>query len=213
MFERHSADTWHWSEDARSELAFCVHALTVDGLTVPPFDAHSGGDGRFRDAGLDASGWLEWIRSLIGARDRLMAVAFRTPADRDAHRAEAQALGEDLRFPGRLCTGSDELRERLNALWLEYQPRAEAWRRLVTSGVHDPAGRFDAAAQRWLWNALLPFHRRLPTLSVYLVDYPSPAVLPLPPTDCLIAPVADRRGYAEQVLAAAEALGGASAAV
>jgi hypothetical protein len=45
---------WHWSGDALPPVAFCVRALVLDGLAVPPFDRHPDRDGRLREIGLDA---------------------------------------------------------------------------------------------------------------------------------------------------------------
>ena len=57
-----------------------------------------------------------------------------------------------------------------------------------------------------IWRGLLPYHDRLPTLNVYLVDYTSPAVLAIPPVTSVIAPGSGREAYARQVVSAAEAL-------
>jgi hypothetical protein len=60
-----------------------------------------------------------------------------------------------------------------------------------------------------IWKGLLPYHERLATLHVYLVDYPAPAVLTVPPLTCVIAPATgDRDGFAGQVTSAAERLAG-----
>lgn len=58
-----------------------------------------------------------------------------------------------------------------------------------------------------IWKGLLPYHERLTTLEVYLVDYPAPAVLTIPPLTCVIAPATgERDGFAVQVVSAAETL-------
>ena len=64
--------------------------------------------------------------------------------------------------------------------------------------------------QRALWNALVPFHHRLPTLVVFLVDYVEPVTMALPPTTCLIAPEDDPKEFGRQVVAAATALASAN---
>jgi hypothetical protein len=71
--------------------------------------------------------------------------------------------------------------------------------------------RLDPAPQRWLWQALLPLHGRLETITVFLVDYPAPALLAVPPVACLIATDpsdAGGWGYARMVLQAAKQLAG-----
>jgi hypothetical protein len=77
-----------------------------------------------------------------------------------------------------------------------------AWGGAVAIGV-------VAVALAEIWNKLLPYHERLATLHVYLVDYPAPAVLTVPPLTCVIAPATgDRDGFASQVISAAERLAG-----
>jgi len=55
----------------------------------------------------------------------------------------------------------------------------------------------------------VPFHGRLTTISVFLVDYPAPVVMAVPPVTCLIAPGTATGDYARQVLTAAEQLAAA----
>lgn len=76
----------------------------------------------------------------------------------------------------------------------------------MTGGPRGVRNRLAPHAQRWLWKALVPFHDRLSTISVFLVDYPVPVVRAVPPTTCLIAPATGSADYARQVLAAAEQL-------
>ena len=71
----------------------------------------------------------------------------------------------------------------------------------------DRMSRFLTRPVRQIWNGLLPYHERLATLEVYLVDYPAAAVLPVPPLTSVIAPATgDRDGFARQVVSAAEML-------
>ena len=91
-------------------------------------------------------------------------------------------------------------------LWVDYQPEGERWKWDMTSGPRSVRNRLAPHAQRWLWKALVPFHDRLPTISVFLVDYAAPVVVVVPPTTCLIAPASASADYARQVLAAAEQL-------
>ncbi len=80
----------------------------------------------------------------------------------------------------------------------------------MTVGEEGVRHRLAPSKQRPLWQALLPFHDRLSTISVFLVAYPHPIVMPLPPTTCLIAPDLDAAGYARQVVAAAGLLADAN---
>ena len=203
-----SADRWHRSEDAFPPVSFCVRALILDGLAVPPFDRHSGADGRLREAGLDARAWGAWVRSVVRQREVLgaHARALGAPDARGPSPEQARAAAEVLREPGSFCPGSAELRARLNALFADFAAAGEAWRwRMSDARRLHGSGR----QQRALWKALVPLHDRLPTLSVLLVEYPEPVVMPLPPAACLIAPGDDPEGLGRQVVAAAKALAAA----
>jgi hypothetical protein len=208
MFLAGSTDRWSWSEDAFPPLAFCVHALVHDGLQVPPFELHPEGDGSLRALGLDAHTWRKWVAALLAQRATLSDYARHLANERDPseRRTTAMAVAEVLRRPGSFCPGSPELRGRLDELWTTYAPDGEAWKRRMTTGPQGIRNRLAPHEQRWLWKGLLPFHDRLSTISVLLVDYSTPVVMPVPPTTCIIAPGSASAEYARQVLAAAEQL-------
>lgn len=207
MFQSGSTDRWHWSEDAFPPLAFCVHALVRDGLKVPPFDRHPGGDQGLRERGLDAETWRMWVSEVVGARGQL-SVSVREH-DWLAERAALATLAEAAWAPAALCPGTPELRARLEELWMDYQPEGERWKWRMTGGSGGTGNRLTPQEGRRLWNGLLPFHDRLPTISVFLVDYPTPVVMAVPPTTCLIAPGSASVEYVRQVVAAAEQLAAA----
>ena len=205
MFLVGSGDRWHWSEDAFPPLDFCVQALVRDGLCIPPFDRHSDGDHGLRTLRLDASTWKGWVRAVLAQQATLSDVARHLDDDRDRgeRRETALAAADVLRRPGSLCPGSPELRTRLDELWTTYAPEGEAWRWRMSSGPRGVRNRLKPHEQRRLWKALLPVHDRLPTISVFLVDYPVPVVMALPPTTCLIAPDDASAAYVGQVVDAA----------
>ncbi len=207
MFPAGSSDRWFWSEDALPPLAFCVHALVHDGLQVPPFDRHPDGDGALRGRGMDAQTWRTWVSAAVAAQARFSA-RLREPGEL-AGRAALATLAAAASAPTALCPGTPELRTRLAELWADYQPAGERWKWRMTTGPRGARNRLTPHEQRWLWKALLPFHDRLPTISVFLVDYPSPLVMAVPPTTCLIAPDGTSAAYARQILAAAEQLAAA----
>lgn len=202
MFPLDSTDRWSWSEDAFEPLDFCVRALVLDGLRVPPFDRHGDGDGTLQASGLNVPSWREWVETVILHRTALStaAVDFGRNGDRERLVASARKAGAALQTIGFLCPGSRRLQQRLNELWIAYQPLGDAWKRRMTIGEEGAPRRFAADGQRRLWNALVPFHDRLATLSVFLVDYPDPVVMALPPTACLISPSRDPDVYGRQVL-------------
>lgn len=203
-----SSDRWYWSEDAFPPVSFCVRALVHDGLAVPPFDRHGDGDGGLREFGLNADMWREWVAA-IPRQHVIMgeyARTFGTPDARGPLLEQVRAAAEVLHVPGSFCPGPDELRARLNDLFAAYASAGEALKRRMCDapGLHG-----SARQQRALWKDLTPFHDRLVTLSVFLVEYTEPVVMPLPPTSCLIAPEQAPEGYGRQVVEAATALAAA----
>jgi hypothetical protein len=103
--------------------------------------------------------------------------------------------------------GSTGLRARLGALWAEYEPTGRRWEGSLTGGPAGRMPRFLTRPARQIWSGLLPYHERLATLRVYLVDYPAAAVLTVPPLTCLVAPATgDPHAFADQVVSAAEML-------
>ncbi len=208
MFQVGSNDDWYWSEDAWPPLDFCVRALRLDGLPAAPFDQHPDGDRSLRDEGLDGAAWGAWVGAMAQAQGRLGAHV-RNPEWR-TDRATLAALSEAAWSPARMCPGTPALRARLDRMWTEYRPEGERWKQAMTMGKrHD---RVAPRHERWLWQALGPLRGRLATLSVFLVDYPTAAVMLVPPTTCLIAPEHSDPGgeaYTRMVLRAAEELAAA----
>ncbi len=198
-------DFWSWSEDAFPPISFCVRALVLDGLAVPPFDRHGDGDGRLRELGLDLATWQAWVASILRQQGILgdRAPARGTPEAPGPLLEQERAAAEVLSAPGSLCPGSEELRARLGELSADYAIWGQAWKRRLSDArrLHG-----SPRQQRALWKALEPFHDLLPTLSVYFVEYAEPVVMPLPPTTCLIAPEDRPDRFRRQVVAAADAL-------
>lgn len=205
MFAAGSSDRWYWGEDAFPPIAFCVRALVLDGLRVPPFDRHPDGDGRLRRLRLDAAMWREWVASVLRQHATIgeHARSLGTPFARGPLREEARAAAEVLRQPGSFCPGSAELRSQLNDLFTSYAPAGEDWKRRMSDF---PLLHGSPRHQRELWKGLTPFHGRLAPLSVFLIEYEEPVVMTLPPATCLIAPAADPERYGRQVVDAAARL-------
>jgi hypothetical protein len=205
LFLAGSSDHWYWEEDAFPPVAFCVRALVVDGLPVPPFDRHAEGDGHLRRLGLDAGVWRDWVAAVVRQHATIgeCARTLGTPHARGPLHERARAAAEVLRLPGSFCPGPTKLRAQLDDLFTVYAPAGEDWKRQMSdvSRLHGSGRR-----QRALWKALTPFHDRLAPLSVFLVDYAEPVIMPLPPATCLIAPAVDPEGYGRQLVEGAALL-------
>src|SRR5690348_7353664 len=61
----HSRNPWSYCLGFNTVVDFCIWALEVDGLHVPPFDLHPDGDGSLRAAGLTAEDWQSWLLRVI----------------------------------------------------------------------------------------------------------------------------------------------------
>lgn len=184
---------------------FCIRALRHDGLRVAPFDRHPAGDGALRDLGLEPRSWSVWLREVV-RQVELLDGHLRQP-DLGGHRRAIANISRSPDRPRALCPGDRELRARLDELWTAHKPVADAWKRAITGRPRHEIPRIGEA--RRLWRALEPFRARLPTLRIFLVDYPVPVFMTIPPSTCLIArdaTDAERSKYARTLVAAAAEL-------
>jgi hypothetical protein len=70
MFLLGDENPWICFIETDRNVDFCIWVLEVDGLHVPPFEHHSGGNGILRAAGLNEESWQEWIREMIRQNDQ-----------------------------------------------------------------------------------------------------------------------------------------------
>jgi hypothetical protein len=61
---------WLYDEMFDPMVDFCFWVLELDGLHVPPFEHHSGGDGALRAAGMTAQSWETWAQEVIRTHER-----------------------------------------------------------------------------------------------------------------------------------------------
>jgi hypothetical protein len=199
---------WHWTESYSVAVGFATWILQRDGLHVPPFDAHAPGDGELRSVGLNGFEWSAWLAEIVGIEDQAGEAA----SAPDLRAARAEELDEikrldDRRNPVECWPGAEEIHGRLEKLWTIYQPFGEGWVRTMTSAKRH--SRISAGQERRLWRQLGPFRGGLPTLHVYVVDYPRVVAMPILPVSCVVglgASDPDGRGYVDLVTAAAREL-------
>jgi hypothetical protein len=193
-------EAFTWGEDAFPPIDFAVQALVRDGMPVPPFDAHDDGDGTLRAGGLTPEAWRAWVSALVDLNTSMGELAALIGGDLPAETlARGRALGEQMMEPWSLIEATEEVvRSRLHQMWDDYRAATHAWEQPLALGERG-ARRLGGRLGHALWTDLARLHDRLPTLTVFLVDYPTPAVMPVPRASCLIAPAEDPAAYADQV--------------
>jgi len=164
---------WYWSIDAHVGVSFCVWILQVDGLAIPPFDQHPTGSQALLQVGLTTDAWREWVRLVL---DRLEAVRHAIAPQEHA------AAAITAHNPTTLWPGAPAVREALEPLWQRY----ERWEGKAWEWQQKSRKSLPPKYQRDLWRALKPYHARLRTLRVYVVDYPLPVRYAAPPVSLLL---------------------------
>ena len=202
-------EAWSWGEDAFPPIDFAVQALIRDGMPFPPFDQHADGDGTLRAGGLSTEMWSEWVSALIDLNSSMSQFAALIGGDLPADALQrGRETSDRMMEPWSLISGSDRVRNRLHQMWDEYRTATRAWEQPLALGERGARG-LSGALARSLWTDLASLHDRLPTLTVFLVEYLTPGVMPVAPTACVIAPDPDPSAYADQVRAAAGRLANA----
>ena len=172
---------WTFTEDFHVGVNFCVWVLRLDGLHVGPFTQHPDGDGKLRNAGLTARGWLEWVSRIIGYDQQVRGrdiTAIRPGRKYDLKRAHD---------PVGAWFGPTAVRGELSSLWIEYEPGASAWRLNNIQEVRKAHGLgIKPDEYRKLWATLTQYQSKLPGLRIFLVDYPSVVLQPIPPISAVV---------------------------
>ena len=60
--------------DLNLKIDFCVWVLEVDGLRIPPFDKHQGGNKLLQAEGFNADTWREWLSRVVATQDLRLSV-------------------------------------------------------------------------------------------------------------------------------------------
>ena len=177
-----SASPWLFRYDYSRLIDFCLWVLEKDGLQVSPFDAHLPGDNSLRQAGLQASEWLEWLKEVVNLHEQQRQVVL-----------QKHMLGGQGSLPSEILMASDppsiwrgnaQVKQHLQELWTQYQPVSSTrrkWLRALTTQIR--------SAGQQLWHDLQLYQTRLPALMVYFVEYPQQVLLPIPPISIIMTVV------------------------
>jgi hypothetical protein len=190
------------TEEFSEAVDFCVHVLLVDGLRVAPFDQHLGGDHRLSAVGFEPMAWRAWMELVVDAATRLSAsarqlgtiIAGRSGVSRvtEVEVEPVRSLRSQLRHPAALYDGTPELRSELRSVWQGYMegpPRIDTLPRKSRAAI---------------WREVVESSKARGDMTVFLVKYPVPVVMPIPPSVCVIA--RSQSAYGDQLRHAASAL-------
>lgn len=216
-----SSDPWTWSYGFDAPVDFCVWALEQDGLRVPPFDQHAGGDGELRALGMTGDLWLAWLREVVhlqgdddARRDWAMHVRAAAANPMAAHPPIPPFLD-----PPVACPGPEALRERLGILWRGPRDPANPAKRLCLQGypgvlnqrktVDLPSPEPMYGVEWQLWRDLQPYHARMSRLRILVVAYVAFAHVVVSPDAAVLAltaSFADAAAFRDAILACAQAV-------
>jgi hypothetical protein len=86
----YSRNPWSLHYGPDPTINFCFWVLQADGLRVPPFDQHQGGDGSLRDLGLTEASWQAWFLRVLDPQQR----------KQDVEQLQQQGLAAYLKISG-----------------------------------------------------------------------------------------------------------------
>src|SRR5258708_3860245 len=194
----HSRNSWTFSYGFNMMVDFCTWVLEVDGLHVPPFDQHPERDGSLRTAGLDAEAWQSWLTRVVNLQYEQQQAHQRQP------RTDPLNPQFDLRSvlipealnPPIAWTGNDAVRSRLAELWEQYGPLSNE-RNKAEARLARKRQQLEIEQRINLWRALSPYHSRIPTLIVHMVQYEQPINYLIPPISVIMTYTGEQPGAAE----------------
>ncbi|HTK07094.1 MAG TPA: hypothetical protein VL485_07995 [Ktedonobacteraceae bacterium] len=203
----HSRNSWYYSISFDIMIDFCIWALQVDGLHVPPFDKHPNGNNSLRDAGLSSADWQAWLLRVLHQQSEFKQT-LQLQASVDLLKDLILQRSPAPHYPPSVWNGRNTIRERLLELWEQYGPISNQRKRQEPAFARRLRKEEQKSGKR-LYDELRPYYKRIPPLSIYLVAYEQPL-------DCLVLPstllMTQQEGqpepeeFRERVLAAAEEL-------
>src|SRR5260370_11614262 len=189
----HSRDSWTFSGGFNMTVDFCIWVLEVDGLHVPPFDQHPEGDGSLRAAGLDAEAWQSWLM-------RVVNLQYEQKRPRKGPLNEKvdwqSVLISEAYNPPRAWIGRATVGNRLAELWTQYGPLSNE-RNKAEARLARKRQQVETDRRLNLWRDLSPYHSRIPTLIVHMVQYEQPINYLIPPISVIMTYTGEQAGAAE----------------
>jgi hypothetical protein len=176
---------WHLGFGFDPAIDCCLWALERDGLPVPPFDRHGGGDGALRAAGLDAAGWWRWFARVVDAT-----------AERHRNLWDKSLYFKPTPRAAALWDGDPAISRRLWAMEEEYE---EIWGEREARKI-ELVRLFEECSDA-VWKTLSRSRRTLPPLRVIAVSYPGPLHCAMQP-DTLVLAVGDWHPSSQALTAA-----------
>ncbi len=228
----YSRNPWSLHYGPDPTINFCFWALLLDGLRVPPFDQHLGGDGSLRDLGLIEASWQAWFLRVIDSQQR----------KQDEEQLQQQGLAEYLKMSGEpdlehlsrryqaehlkssnapplppppemysyhaSWRGSTAVRNRLIELAEPYKQVCSSYH-MVCSDIFRALQKEEHRSGINLYDELKPYHTRIPALALYFVLYEHPLDYLVPPATLIMTVQEGQpnpQEFHERVLAAAAEL-------
>jgi hypothetical protein len=190
----HSRNSWTFSYGFNMMVDFCTWVLEVDGLHVPPFDQHPEGDGSLRAAGLDAEAWQSWIIRVVNLQYEHQQRTRKDPLNPQFDLRSV--LIPEVYDPPSTWTGNAAVGSRLAELGKQYGPISNE-RKKAEARLTRKWHQVETEQRINLWRELSPYHSRIPTLVVHMVQYEQPINYLIPPVSVIMTYAGGQPGAAE----------------
>jgi hypothetical protein len=229
LYSRHP---WSLRYGPDPTINFCFWVLQADGLRVPPFDQHQGGDGSLRDLGLTEASWRAWFLRVLDAQQRKqdeeqlqqqsLAAYLKISGEPDVEHLSRRYQAEQLKLsndpplppPPEMSSyhaswrGSTAIRDRLIELAEPYK-HVYCQYDMLCSDLIRAWDEEERRSGTHLYNELQSYHTRIPSLVVYFVLYEHPLDYLIPPATLIMTVQEGQpnpQEFHERVLAAAAEL-------
>ena len=214
MFRVGTKNPWSFSQGFNRPIDFCVWALEVDGLRVPPFEQHPDGDGSLRAAGLDIEIWRTWFERVVTLQyefaKALQEQGKRLLKERQQRGSSAsmilnpraeqwRQLVPTVHAPVEAWPGNSAVRARLAELHEHYGPIANERSKWEIPRSHQwfkAERQMQQASGTRLYDQLRAYHTRLPTLLFHFISYPQSLDYLVSPVSVIMSATADYPDFA-----------------